>query len=112
MRTTRGARLALFATVLAVLAACAPTTLPGADDETVNELERTAQVIYHRMELGRLESGTYTTNVLVDLLLPEGAKWTLQEFANDGSTYRLSLTSSRLEGAEWQVSPDGVRRLS
>ncbi len=107
-----GARLALLATVLAVLAACAPSTLPGADDATVSELDRTAQVIYHRMELGRLESGTYTTNVLVDLMLPEGAKWTLQEFANDGSTYRLSLTSTRLEGAEWQVSPSGVKRVS
>ena len=43
MRTTRGVKLTLFATVLAVLAACAPTTLPGADDETVNELQRTAE---------------------------------------------------------------------
>ncbi|HEX7000723.1 MAG TPA: hypothetical protein VF164_03420 [Trueperaceae bacterium] len=112
MRTRRSAALALFVSLLAVLAACAPTTLPGADDAAVAELERTAQVIYHRMELGRLESGTYTTNVLVDLQLPEGAKWTLQEFANDGSTYRLSLTSSRVEGAQWQVSPSGVRRVS
>ncbi len=111
MRNRQGALLALLVTALAALAACAPTTLPGVDDAAVAELERTANVIYHRMELGRLESGTYTTNVLVDLQLPEGAKWTLQEFANDGSTYRLSLTSSRLEGVEWHVSPSGVRRV-
>lgn len=102
----------LIAAALAVLAACAPTTLPGADDAAVAELQRTADVIYHRMELGFLETGTYTTNVLVDLRLPEGARWTLQEFANDGSTYSLVLTSSRAEGASWQVSPRGVRRLS
>ncbi len=111
MKRTPALPLLAFA-VAAVLAACAPATLPGAGDEVTAELERTANVIYHRMELGFLETGTYTTNVLVDLRLPEGARWTLQEFANDGSTYSLVLTSSRAEGASWQVSPRGVRRLS
>ena len=103
---------ALIVALAAALAACAPTTLPGADDEVAAELDRTANIIYHRMELGFLETGTYTTNVLVDMQLPEGAKWTLQEFANDGSTYSLVLTSSRAEGAAWEVSPRGVRRVS
>ncbi len=108
MRVSQVFVLAAFA----LLAACAPATLPGAGDEVTAELDRTANVIYHRMELGYLETGTYTTNVLVDLALPEGARWTLQEFANDGSTYSLLLTSSRAEGAAWEVSPRGARRTS
>jgi|SRR5690606_12527586 len=106
----RSSRL-LAVALVAFLASCVPSTLPGAGDETVAQLERTAQVIYHRMELGFLETGAYSTNVLVDVSLPEGARWTLQEFAQDGSTYRLVLTSSRLEGAAWEVSPRGVRRV-
>jgi|SRR5690554_6315929 hypothetical protein len=103
-------RVLLLAAV-AALAACAPSTLPGAGDSAVAELERTANVIFHRMELGFLEGGAYTTNVLVDVQLPEGARWTLQEFAGDGSTYSLLLTSSRVEGVAWEVSPRGVRRV-
>src|SRR5690606_32312620 len=102
----------LIAAALAVLAACAPTTLPGADDAAVAELQRTADVIYHRMEHGFLETGAYTTNVLINVELPEWARWTLQEFAADGSSYRLLLTSTRLEGATWEVSPRGARRVA
>lgn len=93
-----------------VLAACAPGAFgPAASNDPVAaELENTAQVLYHRMELGHLETGVYTTNALIDVKLPEGARWTLQEFASDGSNYVLVLTSSRLPGQAWRVSPRGT----
>lgn len=101
----------LVAILLSLLAAaCAPRTLPGVDDAVLAELQTTAEILYHRMELGYLEAGIYTTNVLVDAPIPEGARWTLQEFASDGSDYLLVLTSSRVEGVSWQVSPGGVAR--
>lgn len=103
--------LPLLAALLTVLAAaCAPTTLPGVDDAVLGELQTTAEILYHRMELGHLEEGIYTTNVLVDAPIPEGARWTLQEFASDGSDYLLVLTSSRVEGVSWRISPSGVTR--
>ncbi|HRN19471.1 MAG TPA: hypothetical protein PLU66_10340 [Trueperaceae bacterium] len=105
-------RLGILAPALLVLllAACAPGAFgPAASaDPVAAELERTAQVLYHRMELGYLETGVYTTNALVDVKLPEGARWTLQEFASDGSSYLLVLTSSRLPERAWRVSPRGV----
>ena len=64
------------------------------------------------MELGHLEAGVYTTNALIDVKLPEGARWTLQEFASDGSSYVLTLTSSRLPGVGWRVSPRGVSQFN
>lgn len=100
----------LIAALTLLAAACAPTTLPGVDQAAMDELQRTAEILYHRMELGQLEEGIYTTNVLVDAPIPEGARWTLQEFASDGSSYLLVLTSSRVEGVTWQVSPRGVTR--
>ncbi len=103
--------LVLLATVL-VVSACAPTTLPGIDDAALARMERTAEILYHRMELGFLESGVYTTNVLIDAPLPEGARWTLQDFAPDGSNYVLILTSSTLPELAWRISPRGVSRTS
>ena len=107
-------RKALAATLLLALAACAPGAFgpAAATDPVAAELERTAQVLYHRMELGHLETGVYTTNALIDVKLPEGARWTLQDFAADGSSYVLVLTSSRLAGAAWRVSPRGVASFS
>jgi len=109
MRTRVGLPL-LVTTFLVLFAACAPTTLPGVDQAALDELQTTAEILYHRMELGHLEEGIYTTNVLVDAPIPEGARWTLQEFASDGSSYLLVLTSSRVEGVSWQISPRGVSR--
>lgn len=108
------ARPLLFLTLVALLGACAPGAFgPGAStDPVATELERTAQVLYHRMELGRLETGVYTTNALIDVKLPEGARWTLQEFATDGSSYLLVLRSSRLASTAWRVSPRGVSRFT
>lgn len=107
------ARLTLLAALIALLAAaCVPTTMPGADAGVVAELERTANILYHRMELGYLDSGIYTTNVLIDAQLPEGARWTLQDFATDGSTYVLILSSSKLPDTAWRISPRGVSRTA
>ena len=64
------------------------------------------------MELGFLESGIYTTNVLIDVNLPEGARWTLQDFATDGSSYVLILTSSSLPDTAWRISQRGVSRTT
>lgn len=108
------ARIPLLAALVAVLvvAACAPTTLPGIDDAALARMERTADILYHRMELGFLESGVYTTNVLIDAPLPEGARWTLQDFAPDGSSYVLILTSASLPDLAWRISPRGVSRTT
>lgn len=108
------ARVPLLVALVAVLvvAACAPTTLPGIDDAALNRMERTAEILFHRMELGFLESGVYTTNVLIDAPLPEGARWTLQDFAPDGSSYVLFLTSTNLPDLAWRISPRGVSRTA
>src|SRR5690554_7197037 len=59
--TMRSTALALA--LLLGLAACAPGAFGGAnpDDPAVAELQRAAEIIYHRMELGKLELGAYTT---------------------------------------------------
>lgn len=103
--------LLLLAAIVAV-SACAPTTLPGVDDAAMAQMQRTADILFHRMEIGFLESGVYTTNVLIDAPLPEGARWTLQDFAPDGTSYVLVLTSSSLPEVAWNISPRGVRRVA
>lgn len=104
--------LAAAFALAALLGGCAPTTrLPLAQDTSGGQLERTAEIVYHRMAIGYLETGAYTTNVLVDVQLPPGAKWTLLAYARDGSSYRLRITSSQLPGVAWDVSPAGVTRV-
>lgn len=106
----RASALVLAVALAAALVACIPPavadTLAG---PAAQQLERTAQEAYHRMELGRLRLGTYTTNVLVDLELPRGARWTLESFTGDD--YRLRFDSDAVPGVEWSVSPRGVRRV-
>ena len=58
------------------------------------------------MEIGFLQTGTYTTNALVDLDLPRGVKWTLEEFSD--SSYQLRFTSDDQPEEVWLVSPRGV----
>lgn len=106
----RRLRLLLLLTAALAVSACAPTTLPGVDDAALSQMQRTADILFHRMEIGFLETGVYTTNVLIDAPLPEGARWTLQDFAPDGSSYVLVLTSSSLPEVAWNISPRGVRR--
>jgi hypothetical protein len=96
-------------TLAALLAACAPaTTTDVLADPAAQALERTASEAYHRMELGRLRTGAYTTNVLVDVELPQGARVTVEAFSGDD--YRLRVDSDAVPGVAWLVSPRGVRR--
>jgi hypothetical protein len=109
---THRARLlapALFALALA-LAACAPraSETPNAlNSPEARQLEQTATIAYHRMEIGFLQTGEYTTNVLIDLALPQGVRWTLEEFSS--TDYSLRFTSSAVPDFAWLVSPRGVR---
>ena len=112
-----------------VLAACAPRAqtfdapngsepeaAPSAaafDTPAARDVERAAYVAYHLMELGRLRLGVYTTNVLVDLELPRGARITVEAFDDEGDDdYRLRLTSDAALEIAWLVTPHGVRRVA
>lgn len=105
----------LLVLVLGTIAACAPgaRTGPAAGGpapENVGELpalERTAWEAWHLMEIGRLRTGAYSTNVLVDLPLPQGVRWTVQEF--DETDYSLSVTGGDDAGPGFLVEPAGVR---
>lgn len=92
------------------LSACVPTAVADRlAGPAAQEVERTAYVTYHRMELGRLQLGAYTTNVLVDVELPRGARVTLEEFDDEG--YRLRVDSDTVPGVAWFVTPSGVSRV-
>jgi hypothetical protein len=107
----RHAPLAVVALAFALLAAaCAPAALAPLGDPEAIAVERVAQEAFHRMEIGRLRTGTYTTNVLVDLDLPRGARVTVVAFSGDD--YTLRVTSDRVTDAAWTVSPGGVRRVA
>ena len=101
--------------LLTLLAACAPRTQGTSTDpsagaifqgEAAQETNRLATAAFHRMELGRLESGTYTTNVLINLDVPQGIRWMLEDLSDDA--YTLRFTSSDVPGAAWVVTPEGV----
>jgi hypothetical protein len=89
--------------------ACAPGTRTlteiTASPES-QELERTAQLAYHKMEEARLETGSYNTNVLADLTLPQGVLWQLEALAED--SYRIRFVSSDVPGFAYIVTPEGV----
>jgi hypothetical protein len=61
------------------------------------------------MELGRLRTGGYTTNVLVDVDLPRGRP--RHGRGLHGDDYRLRVDSDAVDGVVWLVSPRGVRRV-
>ncbi len=113
-RPTRRAGLpAAVVALLLALVSCAPATqapLPGG--AAARQLDTTARIVYHRMAIGYLETGAYTTNVLVDVQLPRGARWTLEAYPKGGSSYRLRISSTQVTGIAWEVSPDGVRRIA
>jgi hypothetical protein len=91
----------VFFLTLILLTACAPGT------RTLTEqLEQTAQLAYHKMEEAKLETGTYNTNVLADLALPQGVLWQLESLTND--SYQLKFVSSDVPGFAYLVNPDGV----
>ena len=117
--------VALCAAALLVIGGCTPGTAaiepaedgrpppaqeaaPAFDTPAAREVERAAQVAFHRMEIGRLRLGVYTTNVLVDLDLPRGARVTVEAFGDDD--YRLRFTSDAALEAAWLVTPRGVER--
>ena len=104
------ALLLTAATLAAVSTACVPAaTTEALSGPAAQALERTASEAYHRMELGRLRTGSYTVNVLVDVDLPQGARVTVEAFSDDD--YRLRVDSDAVEGVVWLVSPRGVRRV-
>lgn len=113
----RSRSLLLAATLILALAACAPTTgaVPGDAPTTPDggaelaDLERTAWEAWHLMQLGFLRTGVYSTNVLVDLPLPQGVRWTVSSFEED--TYALTFTAEGAAGG-WHVDPAGVRPTS
>jgi hypothetical protein len=100
--------------ILLVLAACAPQATRPAQNTpntaAASETQTLAQVAHHRMEIGRLQTGAYTTNVLVDLDIPRGVRWTVLEFSGDA--YLLRFTHDAVPDVEWLVDPAGVRTSS
>jgi hypothetical protein len=99
----------VFFLTLLLLTACAPGTRTlteiTASPES-QQLEQTAQLAYHKMEAAKLEGGTYNTNVLADLALPQGVLWQLESLAGD--SYQLRFVSSDVPGFAYLVNPDGV----
>ena len=106
-------RIALTLATLIVLAACAPQAQPpttsGATPSSAaaGATQTVAEIAHHRMEIGRLQTGAYTTNVLVDIEIPRGVRWTVLEFAEDD--YLLRFTNDDVPDVLWLVEPGGVR---
>lgn len=69
-------------------------------------LLRTAWEAWLLMELGRLRSGSYSTDVLLDLAVPSGIRWTVVSYGPDA--YALAVTGDG-EPTPLRVDPDGVR---
>ncbi len=97
---------------LLLLSACSPRTQTFSEvlsSPAAQEVEQIANIAFHRMEISRLESGGYTTNILMDLPLPQGSAWTLESLAQDN--YQIRFTSVNVPGFAWLVSPQGVKLL-
>ncbi len=116
MRNRSGLLMLLL--IASILAACAPTAVApepeppaqtGADPREERALE-IASTIFHRMELGNLENGSYSADVLIDLELPRGIAWTMVTFP--GETFEMRVTDDLLPETYWLVTPDGIRRMS
>lgn len=107
-------RVAAVLAVALALSACTPATEPQGEGRAPAEgptaeaspLARTAWEAWHLMEIGHLRTGVYATNVLVDLDLPQGVRWTVVEFADDA--YLLRVSAEEEEDA-YLVEPSGVR---
>ena len=104
---------ALATLLLLLLAACAPRTQnastetdPVLSSPAAQETERVAMAAYHRMELAQLEDGSYTTNVLINLDVPQGVRWMLEDLTD--TSYTLRFTSTNVPDVAWIVTPDGV----
>ena len=100
-----------------LVSACAPRTASSNPPNTpasasletpqARATAETAEIAYHRMAIGLLQTGEYTTNALLELALPTGVKWTLEEFS--GADYRLRFTSDDVPVYVWLVTPRGVQ---
>lgn len=128
MRHRRTLPLALAAAAMLALGACAPA-LTGPQDNPLQEQEAglpgprleaarsaaeepartTAVTIWHRMELGRLRQGTYTSNVLEDMVdLPRGVAFFMDSFP--GESFELRVTDDAVPDLYWLVTPEGISR--
>ena len=103
----------LAVVLLSLLAACAPRTQEASVESdalvsspAAQETERVATAAFHRMELAQIEDGVYTTNVLINLDVPQGVRWMLEDLNDDD--YTLRFTSTNVPGVAWIVTPDGV----
>lgn len=104
--------LVLVAATLVALSACAPQASRGEPDTvalatpSAEATTTVARIAHHRMEIGRLQTGAYTTNVLIDLELPRGVRWTVLEFSGDD--YLLRFTNDSEPSLIWLVDPGGI----
>ena len=111
-------RFVFWLVVLALaLSACAPSASTRNTSRRVivinnpaaEDVRDIANVAWHRMQLNFLENGTYSTNVLVDLTLPQGVRWVLEDFSNNG--YRIRFVSSDVPEIFWLITPEGIETL-
>lgn len=76
-------------------------------DPAALEVDRAARQAFHLMGLEFARTGAYSVNALVsDLELPSGARWELENLAED--TYALRFTSDNVPDVAWRVTPEGV----
>lgn len=108
---------------MASLSACAPrastastTSAQGGgrrviiiNNPAANEIIQTVDTAWHRMQLNFLENGSYSTNVLVDLSLPQGVRWVLEDFTAEN--YRIRFVSSDIPEVVWLITPEGVETV-
>jgi len=112
----------LFVFAALSLAACAPSTSPASNPRSTQRQRvivinnpaaegviDIANIAWHRMQLNFLENGNYSTNVLVDLNLPQGVRWVLEDFSE--RNYRIRFVSSDVPEIFWLITPDGVQTL-
>lgn len=118
-KLNRTSAMVVITALLVVLAACAPTAqapAPGQGPQFVaarsaaeQPAVETARTIWHRMELGRLDTGLYTSNVLIDLSdLPPGVAFLMESFP--GESFEMRVTDDALPGIYWLVTPAGITR--
>lgn len=102
----------LWMMVLLFVSACAPRTtqVTGLESSAARQAQTTAEEAYHRMEIGKLQTGEYSPNALIDLELPKGILWTIESFGAD--SYRLRVASQDIRDYSWLVTPEGVQLLT
>lgn len=124
MRRLRTVAAVVMAGGSLLLAACAPAAgtpvrepaaahagprLEEARGAEEDAARTTAVAIWHRMELGRLQQGGYTSNVLEEMTdLPRGVAFFMDSFP--GESFELRVTDDAVPGVWWLVTPDGISR--